>query len=153
MPSARTTLWWLLRDLVKRPVEETPGQRAFMEHLLTLCPQVRQLQALTFAFASLLRRRQGRALAPWPEAAHTSGLTELARFVTGLRRDLAAVQAACTSRWSKGQVEGQINRLKLLTRQMYGRATFDLLKARVLYTAGQQTYSEGEQRCVHQNCG
>ncbi len=50
-----------------------------------------------------------------------------------LRRDEAAVRAAATSKWSNGQTEGQINRLKFLKRQMFGRAKFDLLKARVLY--------------------
>jgi transposase len=60
---------------------------------------------------------------------------ELVSFAKGVHRDHRAVQAACTSRWSNGQVEGQINRLKLLKRQMYARANFDLLKARVLHTA------------------
>jgi transposase len=53
----------------------------------------------------------------------------------GLRRDGEAVMAALSSQWSNGQTEGQINRLKMLKRQMYGRANFDLLRARVLHTA------------------
>jgi transposase len=48
-----------------------------------------------------------------------------------LRRDLEAVEQAITSRWSNGPVEGHINRLKMITRQMYGRAGFELLRARV----------------------
>lgn len=67
------------------------------------------------------------------EAAQQSKITELENFVMGLRRDEAAVYAAATSGWSNGQTEGQINRLKFLKRQMFGRAKFDLLKARVLH--------------------
>jgi transposase len=51
----------------------------------------------------------------------------------GLRRDLSAVRAALTSEWSNGQTEGQVNRLKLIKRQMYGRAKLDLLRQRVLH--------------------
>ena len=61
-----------------------------------------------------------------------SGISSLARFAAGLRKDLAAVLAAVETCWSNGQVEGQINRLKTLKRQMYGRAGFTLLRARVL---------------------
>jgi transposase len=64
-----------------------------------------------------------------------SGIAELAAFAEGVRRDLAAVQAAMTLRWSQGQTAGQINRLNLLKRQMYGRANLDLLRQRVRYRA------------------
>jgi transposase len=53
------------------------------------------------------------------------------QFAEGLCQDLAAVRNAVTSPWSNGQTEGQVNRLKMLKRQMYGRANFDLLRARV----------------------
>jgi hypothetical protein len=56
-------------------------------------------------------------------------------FAAGLRRDGEAVMTALSSEWSNGQTEGQINRLKMIKRQMYGRANFDLLRARVLHTA------------------
>ena len=58
---------------------------------------------------------------------------EIKRFAGSLTSDLSAVRAAFTSPWNSGQVEGQINRLKFLTRQMYGRAKLDLLRARVLH--------------------
>jgi transposase len=54
-------------------------------------------------------------------------------FAEALRRDYKAVRAALEYNWSNGQAEGQVNRLKLLKRAMYGRAKFDLLKARVLH--------------------
>lgn len=57
----------------------------------------------------------------------------MAGFVWGLKQDQQAVTASMNSQWSNGQVEGQVNRLKLIKRQMYGRANLDLLKARVLH--------------------
>ena len=56
-----------------------------------------------------------------------------AGFAQGIRRDYAAVRAAFSSLWSNGQVEAQVNRLKLQKRQVYGRANFDLLRQRILY--------------------
>jgi transposase len=64
-----------------------------------------------------------------------SGIVELQRFATGIRRDYAAVRAACSSPWSSGQVEAQVNCLKLQKRKVFGRANFDLLRLRVLHTA------------------
>ena len=62
------------------------------------------------------------------------GVPELRSLVAGVRRDLAAVHAGLTLEWSQGQVEGHVNRLKLIKRSMYGRANFDLLRQRVLAT-------------------
>jgi transposase len=59
---------------------------------------------------------------------------ELQRFADGLKQDEAAVKAALTLKWSNGRVEGQVNRLKLLKRQMFGRAGFALLRSRLLQT-------------------
>lgn len=58
---------------------------------------------------------------------------KLARFAEGLTADLAAVQAGLTEEWSNGVTEGQVNRLKLLKRQAYGRAGFELLRQQMLY--------------------
>ena len=58
---------------------------------------------------------------------------DLQRFAAGLEADLSAVRPAFSSPWSSGQVEGQINRLKYLKRQMYGRAKLDLMRIRVLH--------------------
>jgi transposase len=65
--------------------------------------------------------------------ARNSKAPEIRRFAVSLAADLPAVRAAFESSWSSGQVEGQINRLKFLKRQMYGRAKLDLLRARVLH--------------------
>ena len=57
---------------------------------------------------------------------------QVVRFAYGLQKDISAVTAAVDADWSNGQVEGQVNRLKAIKRQMYGRAGFELLRARVL---------------------
>lgn len=79
------------------------------------------------------RERERERLSPWLGAAARSGVTELRRFASGLWRDYRAVAAAMTLPWSNVQVEGQVNRLKLIKRSMYGRASFDLLRLRVLH--------------------
>jgi len=58
-------------------------------------------------------------------------------FAVGIRRDYAAVEAALTMEWNNGIIEGHVNRLKLLKRQGYGRANFDLLRQRLLHTPEQ----------------
>ena len=68
----------------------------------------------------------------WMEKAKRCEFGPLVRFAYGLQKDSSAVTAAVDTPWSTGQVEGQINRLKTVKRQMYGRASFELLRARVL---------------------
>ena len=75
------------------------------------------------------------ALNAWLADARTSGIRALETFAAGLEQDGAAIRAALTTPWSSGQAEGQITRLKLIKRQMYGRASFDLLRRRVLLAA------------------
>ncbi len=83
----------------------------------------------------MVRERQHEKLENWLERAEASGQTALRSFAGGIRRDYAAVRAALSLPFSNGPVEGQVNRLKFLKRQMYGRAKFDLLRKRVLYAA------------------
>jgi len=71
----------------------------------------------------------------WLDRATASGVAPLRRFATGLRADYEAVKAGITLRWSNGPVEGQINRLKMLKRSMFGRAKIDLLSRRFLLAA------------------
>jgi transposase len=80
----------------------------------------------------MVKKRQGADLDTWLEAVAQSDCYDLRLFAAGLGQDLSAVRNGLTLRWSNGQVEGQVNRLKMLKRQMYGRANFDLLRARVL---------------------
>lgn len=88
--------------------------------------------SLTQDFADLVRQRQPDKLDTWLERATASCLKAFKSLANGIREDLAAVRAGVTLPWSTGPVEGQINRLKMLKRQMYGRANVDLLRQRVL---------------------
>ncbi len=98
-----------------------------------MCPELEQARELAHAFNRMVRQRQADELEGWLAKGLKSGLAEFESFVRGLRGDMAAVKAAISYEWSNGQVEGQVNRLKLIKRQMYGRANFDLLRARVLH--------------------
>ncbi len=90
---------------------------------------------VTQDFLCMARERHGERLDAWIEVAAASEIAELRRFALGLRDDAAAVHAGLTRAESNGQTEGQINRLKLVKRAMYGRGTFDLLRQRVLHAA------------------
>ncbi len=83
-------------------------------------------------FQAMIRRRSLADLDPWLARAK-SGL--IASFANGVIKDKAAVSAAISSSWSNGQTEGQITKLKLVKRQMYGRGKLDLLQARLLGAA------------------
>ncbi len=75
---------------------------------------------------------EGEKLDEWLKAADASKATRMRRFAKGLKKDLPAVRAGLTESWSNGPVEGFIQKLKLVKRSMYGRASFGLLRRRVL---------------------
>jgi transposase len=81
---------------------------------------------------NILRTGTSKTLRAWMKKADASGIYRMQRFVRTLKQDQSAVEAAVEQSWSNGPVEGHINRLKTLKRQMYGRAGFELLRARVL---------------------
>ncbi|MBV9612856.1 MAG: transposase [Acidobacteriaceae bacterium] len=125
LPSPRQVAWVLLEG--PRPVDEQTKQ--WIERFRQQVPDIQLTTQLATEFAALVREKRKDELPAWIErAAHSP----LASFAAGLRRDLSAVEAACSLPWSQGQVEGQVNRLKTLKRQMYGRAGFPLLRSRVL---------------------
>lgn len=127
-PSPRHVRWWLLG-----PASDLePDQQAYLERLRTVCPAITAAETLAQEFGRLVRERDQPAMAAWLTAAETSGLPEFREVAVGMRRDRAAIEAALTHAWSSGQVEGQVTRIKLIKRQMYGRAKFDLLRKRVL---------------------
>ena len=86
-------------------------------------------------FAALIRKQSSGTVSAWLTRGETAQSPELRRFAEGIRSDEAAVHAAVTEAWSNGPVEGHVNRLKTIKRQMYGRAGFVLLRARVLNAA------------------
>ena len=126
--SPREVSWLLLRPAGNR----TPHEAAFVHELLRGNPVVAATCDLVRTFFTLLHDRQAGQLDPWLERANSCGVRELAAFAEGIRRDDKAIHAAFELPWSQGQTEGQVNRLKLLKRQMYGRAKFDLLRCRLL---------------------
>lgn len=123
----RRVAWLLLRD---QEDQHTPD-RPYCEALYRACPEIELGAQLAYGFGVLIRERQAAILDAWLEHA-TTGPRELRRFALGLRQDYAAVRAALEQPWSQGPTEGHILRLKLLKRQMYGRAKVDLLRQRVL---------------------
>lgn len=95
-------------------------------------PALAAARTLTDRFTDMVRNGREDVLAGWIDEAEDS---MIASFARGLHRDFAAVAAALREPWSNGQTEGQINRLKTLKRQMYGRANIDLLRARLIVPA------------------
>ncbi len=129
--SPRRASWLFVKD----PQQLTAGQRALIERLCQEHADFQELYKLGQDFVQMVRQRQARRLDPWLARAHQSSSVELRGFASGITRDYAAIQAALSLPWSQGQVEGQITRLKFLKRQMYGRAHFAVLRARVLRRA------------------
>jgi transposase len=100
--------------------------------------------SLAQQFVSMVKERKAERLSSWLGDCQISGITELVNFAQGLEKEGSALHAALTLPYSNGQTEGQINRLKLLKRQAYGRAQFDLLRLRVLHRAE----SPDQQKCA-----
>jgi transposase len=129
LPSARGASWLLLPD------ELTDEEKPVAELLRRLSPEVARAQELALSFIELVKERRVDDLRGWLIEAGRSGVAEFRSFANGLTTDIRAVRAALSYDWSQGQVEGQVHRLKLIKRQMYGRGKPDLLRARVLSAA------------------
>jgi transposase len=117
---------------VREPATLSEGERQAVEDMQAACPAVAMAYPLAKEFATMVRQRSPTNFPAWLERVCGSGVADLVAFGAGLRRDEAAVVAALTYPWSNGQTEGQVTRLKLLKRQIYGRAKLDLLRCRVL---------------------
>jgi transposase len=124
----RRVAWWLLR----RPDTLSAERQALLARMEQANPAFSELYRLTVQFTEMLRKRQPEQLRPWLDVARASDLRELKSLAEGIERDYVAVEAALRLPYSTGPVEGNINRLKLITRSGYGRASFDLLRLRVL---------------------
>jgi transposase len=120
------------RMLTADPGMLEAGERQYLDRLLSTSPHLALARDLALRFAAIVRERKAGELGQWLADADGS---ELRSFANGLRQDEAAVRAALELPWSSGQTEGQITRLKLIKRQMHGRAKHDLLRARVLQAA------------------
>lgn len=136
LPSA-TQLAWLV---TRKPTALAADDAAVLARV-EQDAEVARVFALVRRFAALVRDRTSAArivlaaFDAWLSEARRCGIRALETFARGLEQDGAEVRAALTTPWSNGQTEGQITKLKLLKRQMYGRANFDLLRRRVLLAA------------------
>lgn len=130
-PSVRDVTSWLTRH----PDRLTDDQAQQLKSILARCPALDRTAHHVRAFAELMNDRQGKQLDQWIAHVQADDLPALHTFVTGLGQDLDAVVAGLSLRYSSGAVEGQNNKIKILKRQMFGRADFDLLLKRVLLTA------------------
>jgi transposase len=107
----------------------TKAETVTVAAIETGVPTLVEAREIIAEFHMMIRRKAEAGFAPWIERARNS---LVASFAGGVGRDEAAVRAAITSPWSNGQTEGQITRLKLVRRQMYGRGKIDLLQARLI---------------------
>jgi transposase len=107
-------------------------QEKYLKRLCEADEALADTRRLTQEFAHMVRRLEGKDLDGWLKDAEESRSTAIQSFAAGLRKDLDAVRAGLTEKWSNGCVEGFVHKLKLLKRQGYGRAGFELLRARML---------------------
>jgi transposase len=133
---------WEWRCCARRSAARTNGgrtadERQTIEQVKVLEPQIQQAVQLLERFAHLLREgpypHPEQRFDHWIAAAAGAGLPEFDAFVAKLQQDRAAVLAGLRLPWNQGQTEGQVTKRKLLKRQMYGRASFPLLKQRMLH--------------------
>lgn len=123
---------WLL---LKAPDALTADEAAYLTRLYHTCPQVALAEALVEEFGTVLREHDVDGLYTWLRRAQKSGIKELQGVARSVWLDRDAVEAAVRYDWSNGPVEGKVNKLKTTKRAQYGRATFDLLRRRVLHAA------------------
>ena len=129
VPSARR----LAVSVVRRPDGRSAKETRCLDALKGMSGEVGEAVDLAEEFAALIRGHRPDQLTAWLIRSEASSVAGIRTFASRLRRDEEAVRAGVTVEWSNGQVEGSVNRLKVIKRSMYGRARFDLLKARVLH--------------------
>ncbi|MFH9864375.1 transposase [Streptomyces sp. NPDC017202] len=127
-PSARAVSRWILTH----PDALAESDRLQLKAVPAGCSGLQSLASHARAFANMLTRLRGERLSDWIESVTATDLPSLQRFARHLERDLAAVTAGLSHPWTSGVVEGHVNRIKPLKRQMLGRAGFELLRKRVL---------------------
>jgi transposase len=129
-PSVRTVTGWMTRH----PDDLTDDDKRNLQAITDRSPTLHATSAHVRDFAKILVNRHGHLLQDWMREIDNTGAPALQSFVAGLRRDLAAVTAGLTLPHNSGPVEGTVNKIKMLKRQMYGKAKFDLLRKRVPLT-------------------
>ena len=127
-PTSRRLAWFLMRD----PNSLSTTEQVVMAQLKEKGGEVISAYKLVHDFRRIMKGRLAGELDGWLQIAKESRIAAMRNFALGIERDKAAVVGALVHEWSQGQVEGQVNRLKLRKRQLYGRASFDLLRHYVL---------------------
>jgi transposase len=127
LPSTPQLAW-----LFRKDASDLDRKQLFILEYLFQDEQLKTMYNRVHSFKDMLLEKNTDAFDAWLDEAEASKITILQTFIHGLRLDYDAVKAAMNSVWSNGQVEGQVNKLKLIKRQMYGRASFELLRKRVL---------------------
>ena len=117
---------------MKDASELQDDENAQLRSLFEETPKLLEIYQLTQTFQQMISQQLPEKLDEWLKQMEHCGVKKLQNFAWGLRQDYDAVKAALVYDWSNGQVEGQVNRLKTIKHQMYGRANFDLLRQRVL---------------------
>ncbi|MFZ1771344.1 MAG: ISL3 family transposase [Caldilinea sp.] len=121
------------RLLVRLSDKLAPEETQLRDALCSSSAQVATVHELAQTFCRIVRQHRADDFDTWLTSARNSGVTELHNFADSLVRDYAAVKAALTLPWSNGPVDGHVNKLKVLKRQMYGRANLDLLHLRLVH--------------------
>ena len=127
-PKTRKLVSWIMRH----PSALEPEEREQLTRALSACPELDALHRHVQAFAELMAKREGANLHTWVEQVRADDLPSLRSFASGLEKDWDAVTAGLTLAWSSGAVEGIVNKIKLLKRQTYGRASLALLRKRTM---------------------
>ena len=125
--------------LCRRPDTLTEDEQPRLKAILDRCPELRAASAQVRAFATMITDLTGQDLPQWMAAAREAGLPGISSFAKGLEQDIDAVTNGLTMNWSSGPVEGRVNHIKMVKRQMFGRAGLPLLRKRVLLTAKGQS--------------
>ncbi|MGW7097032.1 transposase [Streptomyces sp. NPDC054874] len=127
-PTVRQATGWLTRH----PTTPTEEDRAGLKDVLARCPELDTAAGHVRDFGEMLTNRLGATLPTWIDVVDASQLPGLTGSALHLRRDLDAVTAGLIPDWSSGSIEGAVNRIKKIKRQLYGRAGFDLLRKLIL---------------------
>jgi len=130
LPASRRLVWLLLHT-----DERLDNDDKALRARLCQVGEVAVAQRLTQQFRLIVRECRAEALSAWLEGCRSSGIGELVTFAEGLQREEPIIRAALEQPYSNGVTEGHVNRLKMIKRTAYGRASFELLRRRVLAAA------------------